>query len=162
MEIGKRGGIHIHILVNRIRGEDTDLLVQEAWTHGRANFSSICETGGYGKLANYIVKQPDEEAEKQLSFFPENDRKEFIRFSSSRNLIRPKPERKTYRRWTLKRLAEEGIKPSPGYYIDKESVRSGVNRYTGMSYLYYTECRIDIITSPEEWRRMQEGSGSGG
>lgn len=159
IEIGKRGGIHIHILIPRIRGEDTDLLVQEAWIHGRANFSSIYEMGGYEKLANYIVKQPDEETEKQISLFPMEDRKEFIRFSTSRNLIRPKPDRKVYRRWTLKRLIEEGIKPRPGYYIDKNSIRCGVNRYTGMSYLYYTECRIDVITSREEWFKKQEGGG---
>lgn len=160
-EIGKRGGIHIHMLVNRIRGEDTDLLVQEAWTHGRANFSGIYEEGGYAKLASYIVKQPDEEAGKQLSLFPEEDRKEFTSFSSSRNLVRPEPERRTYRRWTLKKLVEEGIKPAPGYYIEKDSIRTGVNRYTGMSYLYYTECRTDVVESREAWEHMQGGDGGG-
>lgn len=159
MEVGKRGGIHIHVLINRIHGEDTDILVQDAWVHGRVNFSSIYEEGGYGKLASYIVKQPDGEAEKQLSFLPEDDRKEFIRFSSSRNLVRPEPERKTYRKWTLKRLLEEGIKPSPGYYVDKESIHCGVNKYTGMSYLHYTECRINVITNRNEWVRLQKGGG---
>ena len=159
MEIGKRGGIHIHILLPRIRGEDTDLLVQEAWTSGRANFESIYESGGYERLANYIVKKPDEGTEKQLSFFPAEERKEFIRFSSSRNLKRPVPERRTYRRWTLKKLIEEGIKPTPGFCIDKNSIRTGVNRYTGMSYLYYTECRIDAAASREEWERKQGGGG---
>ena len=124
MEVGKKGGIHIHILLPRI---------------------------------NYIVKQPDEETEGQLNLFPEKDRRDFIRYSSSRNLKRPVPERKTYRRWTLKRLLEEGIKPKPGYYIDKNSIRSGTNRYTGMSYLYYTECRIETITNREEWKRMEGG-----
>ncbi len=161
MEVGKRGGIHIHILVNRIQGEDTDLLVQEAWQQGRANFSSIYESGGYAKLASYIVKQPDEDTEGQLSLFPEEERKRFIRYSSSRNLVRPAPERKTYRRWTLKRLIEDGAKPTPGYYIDKESIRYGMNRYTGMGYLYYTECRIRIVGSREEWEHMQGGGGGG-
>ena len=139
LEIGKRGGIHIHILIPRIRGADTDLLVQAAWTHGRANFESIHEYGGYEKLANYIVKQPDEETEGQLSFFPEEERKDFIRYHSSRNLIRPEPERKEYRRWTLRKLIEDGPKPSEGFYIDRDSIYTGVNRYTGMSYLYYTD-----------------------
>lgn len=44
---------------------------------------------------------------------------------------------------------------------NKDSVRAGVNRYTGMSYLYYTECRIDIIEDREEWERMR-GGGKGG
>ncbi len=158
MEVGKKGGIHIHILVPRIRGEDTDLLVQEAWTHGRANFQSVYEYGGYEKLANYIVKPPDEEAAGQLSLFPEEERKEFIRYSCSRNLERPVPERKTYRKWTLRRLVEEGIKPTPGYYIDESSIYSGINKFTGMSYLRYTECRIDTF-SREEWNRERGGGG---
>lgn len=144
LEIGKQGGIHIHILVNRIREKVyTDVLIQKLWRHGRVNFQSIHETGGYKELAEYIVKQPDEETERQLSLFGTEERKEFIKYSSSRNLIRPKPERREYRRWTVKRLIEEGPKPSPGYYIDKESVRSGINRYTGLSYLHYTEYRIN-------------------
>lgn len=160
MEVGKQGGIHIHMIIPRIRGEDADLLAQEAWEKcGRINFESIYEYGGYEKLANYIVKQPDEEVEEQLSLFPEEERKELASYNSSRNLIRPEPERKHYRRWTVKRLIEEGAKPSPGYYIDKNSIRSGINRYTGMSYLYYTECRIKEVKSREEWKRMQEGGG---
>lgn len=149
MEVGKRGGIHIHMIIPRIRGEDTDLLVQEAWKYGRANFESIYEYGGYEKLANYIVKQPDEETEEQLSFFPQEDRKEFIKYSCSRNLKRPVPERKHYRRWTVRKLIEEGPKPTPGYYIDKNSIRAGVNRFTGMSYLHYTEVKIAPVQRPE-------------
>lgn len=148
MEIGQQGGIHIHILVNRARGKpDTDILIQSLWSHGRANYESIYEQGGYQKLANYIVKPPDEEMEGQLSLFPEQARKELVKYSSSRNLIRPEPERTVYRRWTVKSLIEQGPKPTPGYYIDKNSIRSGVNRYTGMSYFHYTECRIEEINS---------------
>lgn len=141
-EIGKRGGIHIHILIPRMWGEDTDLLVQEAWKYGRVNFESIYEYGGYEKLANYIVKQPDEEIEKQLSLFPEEERKEFVRYSCSRNLDRPVPEREYRRRWTVKKLIKEGPKPTPGFYIDKNTIKYGINRFTGMSYLHYTEVKI--------------------
>lgn len=143
MEIGKHGGIHIHILINRPRGRpDVDILIQDTWKHGRVYHENIKEYGGYQLLANYIVKQPDEEMEGQMSLFPEKDRKKLIRYSSSKNLVRPQPERKTYRRWTMKRLLEEGPEPTPGYYIDKNSILSGVNRYTGMSYYQYTEYRI--------------------
>lgn len=147
MEIGARGGIHIHILINRSRGKpDTDVLVQLAWKHGRVNFASIHEQGGYQQLACYIVKLPDKGIEKQLSFFSEPDKRELIKFSSSRNLIRPEPERTEYRRWTVRKLVEEGPVPTPGFYIDKDSVVYGTNPYTGMSYYRYTECRIEEIT----------------
>ena len=93
-------------------------------------------------MASYIVKQPTDEMEGQLSMFTEDERKELVSYSTSKNLIRPQPERKEYRRWTLRDLVENGPKPTPGYYIDKNSIVSGVNRYTGMSYYRYTEYRI--------------------
>ena len=143
MEISTRGGIHLHILINRLKGKtDTDVLIQKCWKHGRVNFQSIYEYGGYEALANYIVKQPDEEEAEQLSLFPLEERKHYIKYSSSRNLVRPEPERKIYTRWTLKKLIEEGPKPTPGYYVDKNSIVCGKNPYTGMSYYRYTEYRI--------------------
>lgn len=154
MEIGKRGGIHIHILVNRSRGKpDTDLLMQAVWTHGRVNFQSIYEAGGYKKLADYIVKQPDEEVWEQLSMFPKPEQKELIKYSSSRNLIRPAPERHTYKRSPIRRLLKEGPEPTPGYYIDRDSIECGTNPYTGLSYYHYTEVRID------EWSRGRPDGG---
>lgn len=160
MEVGKNGGIHIHMIIPRIRGEDADLLAQKAWEKcGRINFESIYEYGGYEKLACYIVKQPDEEIREQLSLFPEEEQKVLVAYNSSRNLARPEPERKHYRRWTVKKLIEEGPEPHPGYYIDKNSIRSGINRYTGMSYLYYTECRAEPVKSREAWERIKEGGG---
>lgn len=151
LEIGSKGGIHIHLLVNRIRG--ADLMVQKEWmkiTGGRTHYESLYEQGGYEKLAEYIVKKPEKESEayKQLSLFDEDDQRELLRVSTSRNLIRPVPERKIYRRRTLRDLIENGPKPTPGYYIDKSSIRTGVNRYTGMSYYYYSEYLIK--TEPEE------------
>lgn len=148
MEIGEYGGIHIHILINRSKSKpDTDLMIQDCWKHGSVNYETIYEYGGYKKLANYIVKKPNEEEEKQLSLFPEEERKELIRYSSSRNLIRPEPERKEYRRWTVRDLIKNGPEPTPGFYIDKGSICYGVNQYTGMSYYQYTECRIKEINS---------------
>lgn len=160
MEIGKHGGIHIHILLNRIDGKPhTDLLAKKLWPHGSINYETLYEFGGYKKLANYIVKPPDEEECEQLSLFDEEDQKQFIRYSCSRNLVRPEPDRKVYRRWTVKRLIEEGPKPTPGYYIDKDSIVTGVNKYTGMSYLQYTECLIDEISTRDEYRKLIEKGG---
>lgn len=149
LDISKRGGVHIHILVNRLRGTpNTDVVLQEAWIHGRVYYTNIYEQGGYQALAEYITKQPDKEIEGQLSLFPEDDRKDFITYSTSRNLIRPVPERKEYKRRTVRKLIEDGPIPTPGYYIDKNSITSGVNPYTGMSYYYYIEVRcVDFIST---------------
>ncbi|MGN0506661.1 MAG: hypothetical protein ACI4FZ_08875 [Lachnospiraceae bacterium] len=148
LEVGKQGGIHIHLLCNRltdkpVKGKpDTDTLIQRAWKPGRVNFESLYDAGGYQQLAEYIVKKPDKQTEKQLSMFPDAEQKEFLRYSSSRNLIRPVPEQKEYKRRTLKKLMENGPEPTPGYYIDKNSIRKGVNPYTGLSYYQYIEYRI--------------------
>ena len=154
LEIGERGGIHFHILVNRIKGKtNTDIIVKNCWAPGRIHYTPIDEYGGYQKLANYIVKQPNDEQEGQLSLFPKKERREFVKYSSSRNLIRPQPKRTVFRRRTVRKLIEEGPKPREGFYIDKGTLHSGVNRFTGYSYLRYTEYRITAK------RRDEEGGG---
>lgn len=157
IDIGEYGGVHIHVLLNRSNKKpDTDIEVQEEWKAGRVNYESIYELGGYKKLADYITQEPSEEEYEQLSLFPKEEQKKFKSYSTSRNLIRPEPERSEYRRRTVRKLIEEGPKPTPGYYIDKNSIVSGVNRYTGMSYLHYTEVRIKEIRSGLPLEREEE------
>lgn len=108
-------------------------------------YTNIYEQGGYEALAEYITKKPDEEMEGQLSLFPEEDRKAFRTYSSSRNLVRPEPERKHYARRTLRKLFEEGPTPTPGFCIDKNSIIYGINPYTGMSYYRYTEVKLGFV-----------------
>lgn len=144
IEVGKEGGIHIHILVNRLDTKpDTDMTMQDIWKHGRVNYETIYEAGGYKDLSEYIVKKPDEEVAEQLQMFEEGERREFVRYSTSRNLTRQQPERTSYSRRTVRKIVEEGLKAENGYYIDKDSVECGVNQFTGMSYIRYTEIRLD-------------------
>lgn len=152
VEIGKKGGIHIHMVLPRIR--DGDIAISECWDCGRVGYDSLYERGGYEDLAAYLVKPPPEEQEKQLSLFEETERKLFVKYSCSRNLIRPEPERKRYERWTVKKLVESGPKASPGYYIDKQSLHRGINQFTGTTYYRYTEVRIK---APPERTRDDTG-----
>ena len=157
MEIGALGGIHIHILVNRIWHAQTDLVLLKAWEKvlelrkipqkrraGLLDYKNIYESGGYQGLAEYIVKQPEEDSEeyKQLSLFAPVQQKQLLSISSSRNLIRPEPQVKEVKHFTVRNILEKGPKPQKGYYIDKDSIVSGINPYTGLSYLKYTEVRI--------------------
>lgn len=147
IEIGKKGGIHIHIVVNKIRGEPTtDELIQRYWKkHGYVNFTPLYEDGDFRRLANYITKPlPDENEDgyEQLSLFTAEEKKECSTYSCSKNLVTKEPERKKYYRWTVRKIIKNGPEPTPGYYIDPESVVCGVNKYTGLSYLRYTEIRI--------------------
>lgn len=138
LEIGRLGGIHAHLIIPRIRGHDTEVIVQKAWIHGRANFQNL-DDGEYEELAAYIVKLPSEEVEKQLKQYSPSERKEFIKVSTSRNLIRPVPERREYRRRTVKKIITEGPTAKQGYYIVPKTFTWGVNPYNGMSYIRYTE-----------------------
>ena len=137
MEIGKQGGIHIHMIIPRIKLE----LIQKAWTHGRINYEPL-DGNDYKSLAEYIVKQPTEEVMDQLSFIPEIDRKAYVKYSTSRNLIRPVPKRKEFKRKTLRKMLLYGPEATEGYVIDKSSIVQGTNPITGMNYIYYTERRI--------------------
>lgn len=155
IEIGKYGGIHVHILINRPRNiRDVDLICKELWGRAGINFQSLYEEGGYEQLAAYLCKKGNDETDGQLSFLPEEDRKRCVSYSTSRNLIRPEDVkvRKKYSHWTMRKIIDNGPKPREGYYIDKNSIRTGINPFTGMSYYYYSEVRIK-----SRWENMDTG-----
>ena len=142
IEIGKKGGIHVHMVVNRVRGEPTEQIIRDKWKkYGRVHFEYLYEDENYASLAEYIVKPVPEEQQKNVAKLPPEWQQHFVKYSSSRNLIRPEPEKKIYSRWTLRDLIRNGIRPSPGYVVDKASIEQGINAFTGKSYLYYTEVR---------------------
>ena len=147
IEIGERGGIHIQILVNRIKGTPgTAEDISQIWgrlTGGHVNYAPVYEEGHFKDLADYLVKKPKEEITGQLTLFgTEEERKIFSEYTCSKNLELPEKETHDYKHWTLRKLVENGPEPKPGYYIDRDSIRHGKNRYTGMSYYYYTENRL--------------------
>ena len=167
MEVGSKGGVHFHIIVNRIWSDQTDVILQECWSRalkhsaasergqpiesqGLVDFRPLYESGSYENLAEYITKKPREDTEeyKQLSFFDEDDQRALTSVSTSRNLVRPQPERKEYVRRTVRRIIEEGIKPSPGYFVDKDSVYIGTNPFNGYTYIKYTEIRLKTRYGP--------------
>lgn len=143
-EVGKRGGVHIHMICNRLESKtgkaDTDRILQDAWKHGRINFESLYDAGGYQALAEYMAKQVEDDG--QLSMFPEQERKVYRAYQPSRNLKKPVPEVKEYKRRTIRSIALDPPEATPGYYVDKDSIRQGINPYTGLSYCHYIEYRI--------------------
>ena len=155
LEIGKQGGVHIHFLVNDIGG--TDKLVAKEWKKVQQSagvyFAHAYEEGGFQALAEYVTKKPKGKALEQLSLFPEEEQKQYISYNGSRNLIKPVPDKDTkeYSHWTMAKILRDGPTPTPGYYIDKSTIRSGINRFTGYSYLYYTERRIDRKRGDPPW-----------
>lgn len=153
IEVGKNGGIHIHMVCNRI--QDSDLMIEKRWRkNGCVNYQHIYEKGGMKKLAAYIVKKPTEEIYEQICLFPEDQQKHLIKYSSSRNLIRPKAERKKLKN-TPTGLLKGEPKPTKGYYIDKESVVFGINPITGKPYLHYIEYRMGYGEEEDDHERSK-------
>ena len=149
-EIGERGGVHLHMIINQLADGRGAELIQRLWKkYGAVHFVPLYEDGHFKQLADYLVKPPKEEITGQMTLWgTEEEQKLYSRYTCSRNLVIPEPEEKEYRRRTVRKLVEEGPTPEEGYYIDRDSIRSGKNQFTGMSYLYYTEIRLDAYKSP--------------
>ena len=134
--IGKRGGPHIHILLNHFANDKTDTarILQECWTHGHINIRPVDDPDQCEELAQYIAK-PLEEWE------PEN----LKRYHPSRNLIRKEPEEKAIHKRALvdRHGYMQEIKPPKGWYVDKDSIRFGQNPVTGYFYRHYTLVKLD-------------------
>ena len=146
MEIGERGGVHIHLVANRLEGTPgTAEVVSGIWQqYGKfSNYTPLYEDGNFKELASYITKPLDEEISGQLTLFGgEEERKTFSQYGCSRNLVLPEKEHHEYKRRTIRKLVENGPVPTPGYYIDRDSIYYGVNPYTGETYYYYTEIML--------------------
>lgn len=126
-EVGKRGGIHHHMVMNRI--QDADRMIAEQWKYGGAVHELIRTTAeDYKRLADYIAKQPAEDNAIKDKWF-----------SRSRNLKQPEVKRQIMKRRTF----SEEIRPKKGYVVVKESIYSGTNPITGHLYRHYTMERIN-------------------
>lgn len=121
-ETGSRGGIHHHMVINS--GIDTRLIAQ-LWTKGIAGIKYLDNTGEYGRLAGYLIK----ETSKTLH----DGRGRKLRYTCSRNLKEPeiKTERIKADTWT------ETPRAVKGYALTGE-VESGVIEATGYGYQHYT------------------------
>lgn len=139
IEIGSRGGVHIHLILNRIEG--LDILLSKQWTHGHVNIATL-DGGTYEDLASYLVKEPTEQQLK-LIHATGIDESKLIRYSCSRNLIEPIPEREKKSHATMRAIFNDELKPKSGFYIDKNSIVKGINYITGMGYLQYQEVRCE-------------------
>lgn len=129
IEKGSRGGIHIHMILNRI--PDTDVIIRRAWKYGGVHTALLYADGGFKKLAEYMTKEGKRKAGKDEE--GEESGKESS-YSTSRNLKRPKPRTKKMSGKTFR----EKIRIPEGYTLDKESSYEGINGYTGYPYRYYT------------------------
>lgn len=166
VEIGRRGGKHIHVIINRLPDPDADLIISDAWTRARGltpieialqeglcpadglvHFTHIRREGNAEALADYMVKKQPWELEDGTELTKE-EKKATGKYGRSKNLIMPEPEVIEYTHRTMKPILElgpEGMNTQPnryrteGYMVDKNSWKQGINPFTGLSYLRYFE-----------------------
>lgn len=136
-ETGERGAVHWHMIVNNMHNEVTSTasLIRKLWARGRPYFSPLDDTGDYKTLAEYIIKESTRRMENEETI-------EKLSYMVSRNLIRPtvQEEKVAATKWTK-------IPKAPkGWYLVKDSLVNGFNKFTGLPYQYYTikkEARAD-------------------
>ncbi|MBE5910915.1 rolling circle replication-associated protein [Pseudobutyrivibrio sp.] len=144
IEIGRNGGVHVHMLINRLRGDpSTEEIISGYWKVGRAHFEIFNGASEDAhKIADYVTKQLTD-GQKKKAEEQGLPLKEMTSISTSKNLVRPVPVRKKYARRTVRRIIENGPTPHKGFVIDKNSLVFGENPFTGLSYCKYIEIRAD-------------------
>lgn len=123
-EVGDRGAVHIHMVVN---GIDTRRL-KKCWNKGWITIKPMDDSGQYRRLAAYFVKY-SEKTMKTCEGFGGR------RYNSSKNLKIPKPVKTTVR---SKDAYNHTIEIPQGWYLDKDSVAEAWHEVTGYMYFTYT------------------------
>jgi hypothetical protein len=131
IEVGSRGGWHIHMAINRIA--DLDLMLAECWQYGMADIKTIRQKPDdpdwERRIAAYLAKTPL--TDPRLS-----DAKRF----ATRNMPLQEPVKKEYVRMSFRK-----IKIPEDYELHKPSYEEGINPVTGYAYRHYTLLRVRRI-----------------
>ena len=127
-EIGPRGGRHIHMVMTKC---DTEIL-RECWPHGGIHIDPLTSNGQYAKIAAYFVKYAARTEQTEGKLIGK-------RWYGSRNLQKPKIKKQVISSGKFRKEAKE----KKGYYLDKESIRSGISEQTGYEFFSYTLIKTD-------------------
>jgi hypothetical protein len=124
----KNKAIHHHLIINSFDMR----LITPLWPYGKARPTYLDETGQYGRLAEYFVKETKKTYSEETAVFRK-------RWNSSRNLKEPDVKTVVVNRnsWT------KAPKATKGYFLEKDSVYSGVSSVTGYPFQFYSMVRLD-------------------
>lgn len=119
--------IHHHLIINSMDTRDlTDL-----WTHGQPRPTYLDNSGQYGQLASYLIKETSKKFNSAAGVHKK-------RWCASKNLKKPEISRRiiSSSSWS------KNLKPKKGYYIEKGSERFGIHEVTGYQYQFYRMIKI--------------------
>ncbi len=125
-EVGPRGGRHVHMVMNKC---DPDILAR-CWTYGGIHIDLLNTNGQYRKIASYFVKYSERTEKTEGRLIGK-------RWNPSQGLRRPKVIKKVITSNKFRKNPRE----KAGYYLDKDSVVTGISEYTGFEYFSYTLIR---------------------
>lgn len=126
-EIGKKGGRHIHMMINKC---DVDW-IRICWTHGGVHIDPLYSNGQYGKIAAYFIKYSKKTEETEGKLIGK-------RWYSSRTVIAP-PVRKTV---IKSNSFSKKIRVPKGWFLEADSEAYGISEKTGYEYFEYTLHRL--------------------
>lgn len=139
MEIGPKGSRHIHMMIS-----DADLLIlARCWPWGGVDAKPLHTDGQYAKIAAYFLKY-------SLKTEQTEGIKLGRRWNPSKNLKKPKVIKTVVNARTFR----DEVKERKGFYIDKESVESGIHEMTGQPFLHYTYISL---TKKKKLPRREKG-----
>lgn len=126
MEVGPRGGKHVHMMLSHIDIRE----LGECW-EGVIHAEPLWSGGQYGDIAAYFLKYAlkTEAAEgRKLGK---------RRYTPSKNLIKPKVRKTIVRAASFRKK----IRERKGWILDKTRIREGVSEDYGFPYLEYSYIR---------------------
>lgn len=122
-EVGPKGSRHIHMVCNEIPVS----ILKESWSFGRIHIDILNTNGQYRKIAKYFIKYALKTEETEGMLIGK-------RWYASRNLTKPIVRKK--------RISSQAFRKTPktveGYYLEKDSERSGISDITGYEYYSYS------------------------
>ena len=148
IEVTPRGGWHIHMIINRIEGGSE--IIKDLWRqYGGVYDQELADKQGED-IGAYITKSPD-------STEGTGHKVVESKYSHSRNLKTPEPERTEISGW---KLSDKPRVPK-GFYLDKSTLVEGVNA-SGYRYRNYILRRLvpkkrDRKIRPKPRGRTSEG-----
>lgn len=123
----KKSRIHHHLILPEMQAAE----LYSLWEYGRPHITPLDGSGQYGQLAEYLIKET-------AKTFAEDGSPYRKRWNQSKNLVQPEVKKEVVQANSWRKEP----KAISGYYVDKDSIRTGECEDNGCAYQFYTLMRI--------------------